>query len=459
MDANENPGEVRLPFFKRFSVIFKMAGVLSLVLVLLIPLAMIKSLINERMFRRNAALAEITSTWGSQETIVGPVLVVPYEYKTKKWKDQMVRNSLKKIEVEETALANAYLLPAQLEITGDVSPEKLHRGIYEAVVYKGRLDLSGSFAPSDLAVLGIAAEAFRWGEARISLAVTDLRGSGEILKIKTGDTTGAFAPGCLLPGYSSGIHAGLPGIKSAPTNLAFQMMLDLKGSQGLRFAPLGRQNRVKLGSAWPDPSFCGAFLPAERAVDARGFNATWQVSWYGRSYPQTSTDRGGEYAFKPEAISPSLFGVEFLAPVDSYRMVERASKYGVLFIALIFTAFFLFEILSGLRLHAFQYALVGAALCLFYLAMLSLSEFIRFVYAYWAGVAASSILVILYCLRALRGGKRTAVIAAMLLSVFTYLYVVLQMQEYSLLFGSAGLFLILGIVMFVTRNVDWYARE
>jgi inner membrane protein len=243
------------------------------------------------------------------------------------------------------------------------------------------------------------------------------------------------------------------------TNLDFRMTLGLKGSEGIRFAPVGRQNGVKLASAWPDPSFQGAFLPAERRVAADGFEASWEVSWYGRSYPQQSTDQGKGPGFTADAVEPSLFGVDFVAPVDAYRMVERATKYGVLFIALIFTAFFLFEVLSALRIHTIQYTLVGAAMCLFYLAVLSLSEFIRFACAYWAGALASALLIVLYSLKMLRSGKRTVIVAAALLVIYAYLYVVLQLQDYSLLLGTAGLFVVLGIVMYSTRNMDWSARE
>jgi len=151
--------------------------------------------------------------------------------------------------------------------------------------------------------------------------------------------------------------------------------------------------------------------------------------------------------------------VDFLALVDTYRMVERSTKYGALFIALIFAAFFLFEVLSALRIHTIQYTLVGAALCLFYLAVLSLSEFLHFVCAYWTGALASALLIVLYSLKILGSGTRTTIIAAALLLIYTYLYVVLQLQDYSLLLGTIVLFVALAIVMYATRNVDWSTRE
>ena len=459
MDARPEMAGSPKSVFERHAVTIKLGWVLCLVLVLLIPLGMIHSILRERMNRRNQAVAEITSTWGNEQVIAGPVLVIPYRYRFKTWKEQIVKGRQERIEVEETAVANAFFLPDELAVQGSVTPSKLHRGIYEAVVYKSKLELSGRFPRPDFSALGIAGDDVQWEKAGVTLAVSDLRGTGELLNITLGDQPYVFTPGCRLFGYTSGITAPLPDIKQKGTDLDFQMTLDLKGSRGIRFAPVGRQNRIQLKSPWTAPSFQGAFLPAERKFSDQGFDASWEVSWYGRSYPQQSTDHPGDRALSNHTISPSLFGVNCIVLVDSYRMVERAIKYGVLFIALIFTAFFLFEVLSALRIHTIQYTLVGAALCLFYLGVLSLSEFIPFGYAYWIGVLASAALIVLYSLKVLGSGKRTTLIAAALLVIYTYLYVILQMQDYSLLIGTAGLFVVLAIVMYSTRNLDWSTRR
>lgn len=447
------------PFFKRHAVTLKLGWVFCLVLVLLIPLGMIRSILFERMNRRNQAVAEITSSWGGEQVVVGPVLVIPYQYRFKTWKEQIVDGRQERLEVEQTAVANAFFLPDELVVEGTATPSKLHRGIYEAVVYKSQLNISGRFQRPDFAALGIAETDVKWEKAEVTLAVSDLRGTGELLNITVDGQTYTFTPGCKLQGYPSGISALLPGVDRKEANRDFQMTLDLKGSRSIRFAPVGRQTQAKLSSPWTAPSFQGAFLPSERKFSEQGFEVSWAVSWYGRSYPQQSTNRSGDRSLDANSISSSLFGVDFIVPVDTYRMAERAIKYGVLFIALIFTAFILFEILSALRIHTIQYTLVGAALCLFYLAVLALSEFIPFGYAYWIGVLASGALIILYSLKILGSGMRTAIIAAALLIIYTYLYVILQLQDYSLLIGTAGLFIVLGIVMYSTRNLDWSTRE
>jgi inner membrane protein len=159
------------------------------------------------------------------------------------------------------------------------------------------------------------------------------------------------------------------------------------------------------------------------------------------------------------AVMESMFGVDLVPVIDSYRYVEPSIKYGILLIALLFTAFFLFEISAGVRIHPFQYTLVGIALCLFYLALLALSEVFSFGVAYWNGAGAATLMISLYSAKALHGGRRAAVIAAGLPAMYAFLFVILRLQDYSLLIGTAGLFLVLALVMYVTRNIDWYARD
>jgi inner membrane protein len=234
------------------------------------------------------------------------------------------------------------------------------------------------------------------------------------------------------------------------------MPVTLNGSRSIRFAPVGVNNDVRLTSTWPDPSFQGAFLPIDRKVGPEGFSAHWQASYYGRSYPQQWTDGA---PLNSGSFTSSLFGVDLVPVLDSYRHVERATKYGILIIALLFTAFFLFEVLSAVRIHPFQYTLVGIALCLFYLGLLALSEVTSFSIAYWTGAAVSSLMIALYSIKALQSGRRACMVASGLALVYAFLFVILRLQDYALLVGTSGLFLVLAIVMYVTRNVDWYVRD
>ena len=449
MTANQ-PSEQ--PFSQKIFV--KVLAVFILILVLLIPLSMIKSTLTERLQRRNEAVAEITSSWGKEQVIVGPVVMVPYRYTYKTFKDAIVKGEIRKTEVLATGTARAWFLPEDLQANGRIAPERLHRGIYEAVVYRGDLTLSGRFPNPDFQALKVEADQVLWEDAEVTLAVTDLRGTGEALRCRFGDKTFRLEPGTGLEGFSSGVRARIGSLAKSLAGHPFSLELGLKGSGGIQFAPVGVQNRVKLDSPWADPSFRGQFLPAERSVTEKGFTALWKVSYYGRTFPQAAA--GG---FPSEQVNGSLFGVSFFNAVDSYRKVERATKYGVLFLTLVFAAFFLFETVVPLRIHVAQYTLVGAAMCLFYLALLSLSEFIAFGWAYLAASAAAIMIISLYSRAILRSGNLTAAVAAELAVIYGFLYVSLQLQDYSLLLGTAGLFVVLSVLMYATRNVDWYALE
>ncbi|MBI5883725.1 MAG: cell envelope integrity protein CreD [Elusimicrobia bacterium] len=435
-------------------VALKIGSVFAIALVLLIPLSMIQSTLEERLSRRNEAVADITSSWGKEQVLVGPILVIPYRHTYKSFKDTVIKGEIKKTEVLETATARAWFLPDELKVEGDIQPEKLHRGIYEAVVYRGRLKLSGHFSPPDFQALKIDGTQVLWDDAVVAVGVTDLRGTGEALQIFFGDKPFRMAPGTGLDGLAMGVRAPIGSLSKSLLGRPFSLDMGFKGSGGINFAPVGIQNSIKLGSPWPDPSFKGQFLPAERSVTPQGFNALWKVSYYGRSYPQSS---GAGYP--SEQVQGSLFGVSFYNAVDSYRKVERAIKYGILFLTLVFAVFFLFETLASLRIHPVQYVLVGAAMCLFYLALLSLSEFMSFGGSYFVACAAAILVITLYSRAVLHSGAKTLVIGAELCAIYGFLYVALQLQDYSLLLGTVGLFAVLSAIMYATRDLDWYNLE
>ena len=450
---------VRAPRRRRHGTAIKLGTVAVLTLLLLIPLTLIRGVLAERLQRRDEAVRNITATWGEQQVVAGPVLIVPYKYRFKTWKEQVVNGKVVRQEIEETATARAHFLPAALAVDGALQPDRLHRGIYETVVYRGQLKLSGRFARPNFDEWKVAAEDVMWEDAQVAFAITDLRGAKDALVLQWDGQSLPLTPGARFGGFTSGVHARLKGAAFTNDSVAFDLALTLNGSRGLSFAPVGTQNEVRLTSPWPDPSFTGAFLPSERKISGSGFEATWQVSYYGRSYPQQWSEQEKSAPFDAAAVNASLFGVDLISVVDSYRLVERSTKYGLLFIVLVFTTFFLFEVLAPVRIHPFQYVLVGAALCLFYLALLSLSEITGFGGAYAAGAAGATLMVTLYSAKMLRSFRRTAVIAGGLSAIYGFLYVILRQQDYSLLFGTAGLFLVLAVVMYTTRNIDWYARD
>jgi inner membrane protein len=455
--ANGLPSAIRA-FLKPFALSLKLGGILVLVLLLQIPLFMIRGLLNERHDRRDTAVREITETWGRTQTIVGPVLVVPYRTLRTIEKETIVNGRTVRTTEERLGDAYACFLPEELTVEGDLDPSKRHRGIYEAVVYTTHLKLSGRFAAPDLKPLGLASEALQWNRAWIAFGISDLRGTRETLKIAWDGQPLPLTPGTQLEGLDAGLHADLSTTAKPETTVTahtFSVEFTLNGSGTLAFAPLAVQTSVRLKSPWADPSFTGAFLPTEREITPAGFNALWKIPYYGRDYSQQWTCLADHATLNNDKIQPSCFGVDLVTPVDSYRSVERATKHGALFITLLFTAFFLFEVLASLKLHALHYLLVGAALCLFYLGLLSLSEFTAFSTAYLLAASASTLLIGLYCRSILHSGARSLLITTALSTIYGFLYFVLQMQDYALLAGTAALFTVLAVVMYATRKVDW----
>jgi inner membrane protein len=447
-------------FGKRYRTIIKLIGVGVLILLLLIPLGMITGVLSDRLSRRNEAVADITSSWGKQQCVIGPVLGIPYQYKFKTVKEVAGPDGkLEKREVEETAVAIAYFLPELLNVSGDAQTQMLHRGIYDAAVFRADVKLSGKFAPPDFGALKIEIKDVQWKDAFVTIAINDLRGTRQGLVLDWGGAKKPLLPGSQVPGYTTGATAMLGDGKPINVPVEFSIPIDFNGSEGIYFAPFGVQNEAVLKSNWPDPAFRGAFLPADRSVRADGFDAKWKVSYYGRDYPQSWTSRTGNERFTTQAVSQSMFGAQFLSILDAYRYVERSIKYGVLFLVLVFTAFFLFEVTARQKIHPFQYLMVGAALCLFYLLLLSISEFLGFGYAYLIAAVASTLLITWYCRFFLGGGVRTLMIGAGLAGVYTFLYITLRQQDYALLMGAIALFIVLAVVMYVTRKVDWYARD
>ncbi len=439
------------------SIGIKLSTIAVLTLALLIPVAFVDDVLDERMDRRDAAHKEITSAWGHSQTVVGPILTIPYKYRYTANEKKLVDGKVTHARVQRTGVANATFLPTDLTVGGTMTPKKLHRGIFESIVYSGQLEISGSLPKPDWAALKIDPEDVLWEDGTVSLAISDLRGTQGDLSIGFGKNTIPMNAGSKLPGYSSGVHAKI-GAKPIAGDTPFSLSLNLNGSGALQIAPIGTRTKVSLSSTWESPKFMGSFLPVDRDVSDSGFTARWDIPRFGRNFPQISNGRDKGIPVQ-QRLAKSYFGVSFLSPVDAYRLVERSVKYAILFIAIVFSAFFLFEILSSLRIHPFQYVLVGLSLCLFFLVLLSLSEFIAFGAAYLAAAALTVVMSTLYSASFLKGGKRALLLAAEMSSVYAYLYVVLQMADFSLLMGTALLSGILGAVMYATRHVDWFSLD
>lgn len=420
-----------------------------LILLLLIPLAMVGSLVRERAARRDQAADEVASTWGRSQVLGGPVLIVPYLQHGKDEKGRAV-----------TWVSTASFLPETLKVEGRILPERRSRGIFESVVYRADLRWTGVFERPSFEAWRIAPEDVVWQDAYLAVGVPDMRGIRDALKLDWAGRELPLEPGGAEEGlWASGLKVRLPGLAQgqAGERYAFAFGLGINGSRALQFLPLGKQTSVALKSDWPDPKFTGAFLPESRTVSGTGFSALWNLSYFGRSYPQQwRRDEAGRLASEA-SLQGSAFGVELFLPVDAYQKTERSMKYGVLFLLLTFLTFFLYEVFNPFNLHPLQYLLVGAALCLFYLLLLSISEHAPFATAYLAAASATVLLIGGYSAAILRGRLRALVMTGVLGLLYGYLYVLLQLEDYALLLGSVGLFATLALVMYVTRKIDWSA--
>jgi inner membrane protein len=410
----------------RHRMLVKLGTILVVALVLLIPLGLLVPVVEDRALLRTGVVQDIERGWGQAQTIIGPVLVIPTDH------------------------GIAYAFPDELKVTAGLAPEQRRRGIYAAIVYTAKLELAGTFHRPAPAELGIPAEQIHFDRAYVAVAVSDLRGTGTQVMLKWGAADQAMLPGSLLDRWPSGLHAPIAITDGA---IPFALALPIRGSEGIHFAPLGIHNAIAIHSPWENPSFTGAFLPDTREVSDDGFAATWDVSYYGRDFGQVGQ---GEL---PRGIENSLFGVDLLPGIDSYRCVDRAVRYGVLFVVLAFMSFFLFEVVAKARIHPFQYAMIGLALGVFFLILLALSELVPFAIAYSTAAGATIGLVVMYMLPVLETGRRTGIAAALLGVSFAVLWVVLQAEDYALLAGSLVVFAALAVTMRLTRKLDWYAED
>jgi inner membrane protein len=428
----------------RDSVMIKMLLIGVLVLGLLIPLAMVGSLVEERQQRQAGVEKEMASTWGEAQTVGGPMLAIPYVMTGADGK-------------RETSVA--WFLPETLRIDGEVQPQVRSRGIYDLVVYQAGLRVSGAFRCPDFQPWGIRPADILWDQAGIFIGIHDMKGLRRAVRLSWAGRTFELSPGGALLGVWDGsLRTPIPSPAALQGQaLPFRFDLALDGSGQVRFVPFGKQTVVSLRSSWKDPSFSGPWLPESRRTGPQGFTATWSVSSYGRSYPQQWLARDQEQLIPATPVLGSAFGVDLIRPVDIYQKTERSVKYGVLFLLFTFLAFFLFEVFSPAALHPMNYLLVGSALCLFFLLLLSFSEHLPFGVAY--GIAAAGIVVLItgYSWSVLQGGARALAMGALLCLLYGYLYLVLQAEDFALLLGSIALFVALAGVMYLTRGVDWYA--
>ncbi len=411
----------------------------ALALLLLIPAYFVQNLIQEREARQQEAFNEVSSKWADRQNITGPVLVVPY---TKLSTD----NNGKQIIIKSLA----YFLPDKLNVESAVRPEKRYRGIYQVMLYSSSIKLSGNFSALPLQKLNLAPTDLVWNEAYVCLGITDAKGLKDELQINWNNSILSLSPSYINNAvFKEGFVTPVAITEAeAKTGFSFSSQININGSEQLLFTPVGKQTTVQMQSTWPDPSFTGNQLPDTSAISKNGFIAKWKSLAHTRNFPQTWKDDSYN-------LNSASFGTDLFIPVNGYQKTMRSVKYAILCILLTFTAFFLIETNNKKSVHPLQYALIGFALILFYTLLLSFSEYIGFNGAYAVATVATVGLITWFVKGLLQSMTLSVLLSLVLVLLYSYVFTILQLQDYALLLGSVGLFLTLAIVMYCSRKIQW----
>ncbi len=426
---------------------------LVLITLMSIAVSYVNGIILERQNRQYEVKAQIAKSSAGEQTIVGPVLVVPY---IEEFVETTTENGVKKTEFKREQ-RKAVILPDQLNLDGGFTNEFKKLGIYKALTYQLSGSMKGSFVlPANIKLTAYHNNSsLTMQAAYLSLGISDPRGITSSPTITWGNQPLTFAQGSQLKALGNGIHAPIGMLQhSAETRIAFEINLNLRGTEQFNFAPVAGNNKVALQSSWQHPHFGGSFLPeaSTQTINAGGFSANWAVSSLSSNNQAVFLNQlNGEQNQHLESLN-----IGFVEPINVYSQADRATKYGLLFIGLTFAGFFIFEILKNLRIHPAQYTLVGLSMAMFYLLLVSLAEQIGFASAYLTASSACVLLLGYYLSYVLKSKANGFIFSSLLTALYGALYGILQSEDNALLMGSLLVFGLLALVMVITRKVDWY---
>ncbi len=453
MEQNTKQNTNKFGHWLKTSITARMLMVGLLIIVLLIPLSYIDSLIRERSYRQIDVVNEINGKWGNEVLVYGPILKLPYKTYTETSKF----NEKTKVYIKETKthLNYAYLFPETLQSKVDVNSKTLKRGNFESAVFTTNMNFSGSYLQAELASKRIKNEDIIWDRATVIVKTSNLKGIKNEMRLKINNNTYTFETNFTDNSNSNNLdelestfinEKDLP--KKGGVNFSFNMSFN--GSQQIQIVPIGKTTTMNMTSNWADPSFTGNFLPNDetKEITKDGFKADWKILHINRAFSQ-------QYLNNVPNLNQYAFGTKFIVMVDEYQKSERSAKYGFLVISLTFLVFFLIQTLSKINIHPFQYLMIGLALTMFYTLLVSISEHSNFLKAYLIAGASVVTLITLYSKSILKTFKFPIFIGLSLTALYTFIYVIIQLESYALLVGSIGLFLILASIMYVSRKIDW----
>ncbi len=436
----------RSTWFQTNTAKMMMVGILTLVL--LIPLTLVQDLIKERSERKNEATIKVTNSWGDNRNLMGPIVKVPYKIysQTEEIDEKTKEKTIKKYSYTQ----NAYFFPFELNHATKVDKvDKLKLGLYKPIVFKANVGVNGNFKELNFEKLGIKPENVLWDKATIQIRTSNLKSIKSDLFIKLNGDKYTLETNGESKGNFDVLETKNFNLDSI-TNLDFNFDIQYNGSNSIEFIPIGKTTKTSIDANWNSPSFIGNYAPLDttKNITNKSFHADWKLIHVNRPFAQ-------QYSEKIPNLNEYSYGAKLIETVDQYQQNERASKYGFLVIGLTFLIFFLIQTISKINIHIFQYTMIGLALIMFYTLLISITEHSSFMIAY--SIAASSVIVmlLLYSISVLKNKKFPLFITAALTLLYSFIYVIIQLEDYALLVGSIGLFLILGAVMYFSRKIDW----
>lgn len=429
------------------SVTIKLMFICILTILLLIPSSMIENLINERTLRQDEMARDVADKWSGNQLIQGPVLVIPYK---KQYTEKDINNKL----ITKEVIENIYLLPQNLHIKAGINSEILHRGMFETVVYNTRIRVWGDFK-AELNKLSITPEQLMPEKAKLTFSISDLKGLKTNPVIKWGDQLLKVEPVFNEKGlFNDGLQAGVDLSNSIEKQLPFDFDLDLKGSEKLSFLHTGKTTDVEVNGNWQTPSFDGRYLPDYRKITNKGFSAKWRMLYFNRPFAQQWV-ANDTVLNNMQKHTDAIFGVKLIVPVDQYQKTMRTKKYSALIILLTFISLFLTELIIRQKIHVFNYLLIGAAMVIYYILLLSFSEQVGYNFAYLIASVATISLITIFTASLLKK-KTVALLFSLILSIFyVFIFVIIQLEDLALLIGSIALFIIVSLLMYFSRKINW----
>lgn len=435
----------------------KVLSIFILGMLLLIPTGMVKYKVYERQGYLEQAKSAVAQSWTGEQLVITPVLVIPYRALGSKASGFYTEKGHPVGAKEETRKLSV-VLPDQVTNQFDISNKRVFKGIYEVPVYDSQLSLSGQFSAAKLQRhlddIRSTAGFKSMEEPYLAVHISDMRGIDQPPILMINKEAVVLQPGSQLNGLSTGLHGVLDGVERLKEALTFSLNISLRGMGAFSFLALADNAETRMHSDWPHPEFVGASLPKDREISRDAFSARWTSSRYANNGADLlNTCLSNRQC---QALIALSSGVNFIEPVDIYLQSERSIKYAMLFIGLSFITFFIFEHITRQPIHPIQYAFVGLAISVFYLLLISLAEHIEFHWAYLIGVACCSSLIVFYVRYMLRSLRSAILFGAMIAGLYALLYVIVQAEDFALLMGSILVFLVLAVLMYVTRGIDWY---